>query len=154
MTYDKHMTWYNVELKNTSFKNMGDRSYRVFIKNCVYSQFIATHPLHVGDRLVRVYSHSYWLAISWTTNNSPLLARERLQSFENSWQKTQYLMNTLYNTVHLYSPVNSEVLWRKNDRYRVFRIYIVRSLYLQRFFSNLLCSSEGGTKLVVCLSSY
>ena len=32
-----------------------------------------------------------------TTNSSRVLARERRQTFENSWEKTQYLMNTLYN---------------------------------------------------------
>ena len=45
---------------------------------------------------MRVYSHSYWLVIFWTTNSSRVLAREGWQTFENSWKKTQYLMNTLY----------------------------------------------------------
>ena len=45
---------------------------------------------------IRVYSHSYWLEIFCTTNSSRVLARERWQIFENSWKKTQYLMNTLY----------------------------------------------------------
>ena len=44
----------------------------------------------------QVYSHSYWLEIFCTTNSSRVLARERRQTFENSWKKTQYLMNTLY----------------------------------------------------------
>ena len=69
---------------------------------CFFSQFIASHALHVGDRLV--YGHYYWLAIFWTTNNSPVLARERLQSFENSWKKTTiFKMNTMYNPV-LFCP--------------------------------------------------
>ena len=45
---------------------------------------------------MRVYSHSYWLAILSTTYSSRVLARERWQTLENSWKKTQYLMNTLY----------------------------------------------------------
>ena len=39
---------------------------------------------------------SYWLVIFRTTNSSRVLARERWQTFVNSWKKTQYLMNTLY----------------------------------------------------------
>ena len=31
-----------------------------------------------------------------TTNSSRVLARERMQTFENSWKKTQYLINSLY----------------------------------------------------------
>ena len=62
--------------------------YRVFIRNCVFSQFTATHPLHVGEQFIWVYSHSYWLAIFCTTNSSPVLARERSQNIENSWKKT------------------------------------------------------------------
>ena len=45
---------------------------------------------------MQVYSHSYWLVFFCTTNSSRVLARERWQTFENSWKKTQYLMNTLY----------------------------------------------------------
>ena len=45
---------------------------------------------------IRVYSHSCWLETFCTTNSSRVLARERWQIFENSWKKTQYLMNTLY----------------------------------------------------------
>ena len=74
--------------------------YRVFIKNCVFSQFTAIHPLHVREQLIWnkiwMYSHSYWLAIFCTTNSSPVQAEERSQNIENSWKK-QYLMNTLYN---------------------------------------------------------
>ena len=35
---------------------------------------------------IRVYSHSYWLVIFCTANSSRVLARERWQSFENSWK--------------------------------------------------------------------
>ena len=70
--------------------------YRVFIKNCVFSQFTATHPLLEGEQLIwseiLVYSHSYWLAIFFPTNSSPVLARERSQNIENSWKK-----NTTFN---------------------------------------------------------
>ena len=38
----------------------------------------------------------YWLVIFCTTNSSRVLARERWQTFENSWEKTLYLKNTLY----------------------------------------------------------
>ena len=76
-------------------------TYRVFIKYCVFSQFTATPPsrLHRFKALnaMQVYSHSYWLVIFCTTNSSRVLARERWQTYENSWKKTQYLMNTLYH---------------------------------------------------------
>merc|ERR1712105_56655 len=78
------------------------RRYRVFRKNCVISHFTATPPsstsLYEAFKILnamRVYSHSYWLVIFCTTNNSRVLARERWLSFENSREKTQYLMNTL-----------------------------------------------------------
>ena len=49
--------------------------YRVFVKNCVFSQFTATHPQHRGGHLISseiwVYSHSYWMAIFCTANSSP-----------------------------------------------------------------------------------
>ena len=35
------------------------------------------------------------LVIFCTDNSSRVLTRERWQTFENSWKKTQYLMNTL-----------------------------------------------------------
>ena len=49
-----------------------------------------------------VYSHSYWLVIFCTTHSSRVLARERWQTFQNFWKKTQYLINTLYPGSHLY----------------------------------------------------
>ena len=52
---------------------------------------------------MKVYSHSYWLVIFCTTNSSRVLVRERWQTFENSWKKTQYLMNTLYD-ISLFMP--------------------------------------------------
>ena len=52
---------------------------------------------------MRVCSHSYWLVIFCTTNCSPVLARKRWQTFENSRKKTQYLMNTLYINKHYFS---------------------------------------------------
>ena len=36
-----------------------------------------------------------------TTNGSPVLAKEKSQNVENSWEKTQYLMNTLYKRIFL-----------------------------------------------------
>ena len=45
---------------------------------------------------MQVYSHSYWLVIFCTTNRSRVLARDSWQTFENSWKKSQFLMNTLY----------------------------------------------------------
>ena len=65
--------------------------YRVFRKNCVFSQFTATppSPTFLWETLkalnaMRVYSHSYWLVIFCTTNSSRVLERERWQTFENS----------------------------------------------------------------------
>ena len=68
----------------------------MLIKNCVFSQFIATHPLHEGDQLVRVYTVT---PIGWPFSERPITApaRERLQSLENSWKK-----NTIFNE-HLVS---------------------------------------------------
>ena len=40
--------------------------------------------------------HSYWLVIFCTTNRSRVLAKARWQTFENSWEKKEYSMNTLY----------------------------------------------------------
>ena len=45
---------------------------------------------------MRVYIHSYWQVIFCTTNSSRGLAKEMWKTFENSWKKTQYLLNTLY----------------------------------------------------------
>ena len=39
--------------------------------------------------------HSYWLVIFCTPNSSRVLARERWQTFENSWKKTQYLIYSI-----------------------------------------------------------
>ena len=64
--------------------------YRVFRKNCVFTQFTATldSPTSLWESFkalnaIRRYSHSFF----WTTNNNPVLARERWQTFENSWKK-------------------------------------------------------------------
>ena len=69
-------------------------SYRVFRKNCVFSQFTANpySPTSLKEtckalNAMRVYNHSFWLVIVCTTNSSRVLARERWQSFENSWKK-------------------------------------------------------------------
>ena len=37
---------------NGGTSGMEGQSYRVFIKNCVFSQFTATHPLHVGEQFI------------------------------------------------------------------------------------------------------
>ena len=89
--------------------------YRVFRKNCVCSQFTATPPSPASlcckrfsklSNAMRVYSHSYWLVIFCTTNSSRVLARERWQTFENSWKKTQYILNTLY-VINVYAETYS-----------------------------------------------
>ena len=60
---------------------------------------------------LNVHSHNYWLTIFCTTNSSsPGLARKRSQNIENSWEKTQYWINTLYLT----SCVPSAALMWKN----------------------------------------
>ena len=59
-------------------------------------------------------AHSHWLVIYCTTNSSRVLARERWQTFENSLEKTQYLMNTLYQLI--------------NHKYEVKIQYVVKSL--------------------------
>ena len=50
--------------------------YRVFRKNCAFSQFAATPPFKVLTAM-RVYSHSYWLVIFCSTNSSRVLVSER-----------------------------------------------------------------------------
>ena len=61
--------------------------------------------LHIAAKksldIMFVYSHSYWLVFFCTTNGSRVLMKERWQTFENSWKKTQYLMNTLYQHIIL-----------------------------------------------------
>ena len=47
--------------------------------------YIVVRVLQSSQRKASVYSHSYWLAIFCTTNSSRVLARERWQTFENSW---------------------------------------------------------------------
>ena len=61
----------------------------------IVSQFTATPPSPTSLKeafkalnAMRVYSHSYWLVIFCTTNSSRVLARERWQTFENSWKNT------------------------------------------------------------------
>ena len=83
-----------------------NRWYRVFRKNCVFSQFTATPPSPTtlwetfkALKAMRVYSHSYWLVIFCTTTSNRVPERDRWQTFENSWKKNQYLMNTLYKTL-------------------------------------------------------
>ena len=94
-------------VKQKSFRRWYERKYftdRVFRKNCgFFSQFAATPPSPTSLQetfkalnVMGVYSHSYWLVIFCTTNSNRVLARERWQTFENSWKNTKYLMNTLY----------------------------------------------------------
>ena len=75
---------------------MGTEVQDVQEKMCFFSQFTATHPsianiavidLQSSQRNVSVQSHSYWLVIFCATNSSRVLARERWQAFENSWEK-------------------------------------------------------------------
>ena len=55
--------------------------------------YIAVKDLQSSQRNANV--QSLLLAFFCTTNSSRVLARERWQTFENSWKKIQYLMNTL-----------------------------------------------------------
>ena len=57
--------------------------------------YIAVRDLQSSQRNASVQS-LLLAGIFCTTNSSRVLARERWQTFENSWKKTQYLMNTLY----------------------------------------------------------
>ena len=76
--------------------------YMVFRKNCGFFftihcnpslAYIAVRDLQSSQRKMRMYSHSYWLVFFV----QPLAAEcWRGKGFENSWKKTQYLMNTLY----------------------------------------------------------
>ena len=49
--------------------------------------YIAVRDLQGSLNAMRVYSRSYWLVLFCTTNSSQVLARERWQTFENSWKK-------------------------------------------------------------------
>ena len=88
-------------------KKVWSSCYRVFRKKlCFFHNSLQPLPrLHCCKRpsklAMRVYSHSYCLVIFCTTNSSRVLARDRWQTFANSWKKTQYLMNTLYLTIIL-----------------------------------------------------
>ena len=46
-----------------------------------------------------VYSHSYWLIIFCTINRSRVPVRERRQTLEDSWGRTQHFLSTLYLTI-------------------------------------------------------
>ena len=66
--------------------------YRVFRNFFFYNSLQPLPRLHLPKTFkainaMRVYSRSYWLAIFSTTNSSRVLARERWQTFENSWKK-------------------------------------------------------------------
>ena len=85
---------FNVPLEFFNLQTSGwDKTgtYRVFRKNCVFSQFTATPPSPTSLQMTFKAGHFC------TTNSSRVLARQRWQTFENSWKKTPYLMNTLYN---------------------------------------------------------
>ena len=84
-------------------------SYRVFRKNCGFSQFTATPPsptsLAVRDlqssKQRNASVQSLLLADNFcTTNSSRVLARERWQNFENSREK-----NTMFNEHPVYQRV-------------------------------------------------
>ena len=71
-----------------------------------------------------MYSHSYWLVIFSTTNSSRMLAKERSQTFENFWKKTQYLINTLWHyllfqvLLNMYQSISlkdATVLWKNSQ---------------------------------------
>lgn len=49
--------------------------------------YISLHGIFKVLDAVRVYSLSYWLAISWTTISSPVLAKERLQNTREILEK-------------------------------------------------------------------
>ena len=69
--------------------------YRIFIENCLFF----SNSLPVGDQRKRSECTvtPYWLAVFWSTNNSPVLASEgEVAKFLEILGKTQYLMNTLY----------------------------------------------------------
>ena len=66
---------------------------------CRAAEIVPTPPgahLHLVAGKGHFQRDVYWLEIFCTTNSSRVLARERWKTFENSWEKTQYLMNTLY----------------------------------------------------------
>ena len=52
---------------------------------------------------MRVYSHSHWLAIFCTTNNSPVLAREMWKNTENFREKL--FLHTLYKMTFVFQKV-------------------------------------------------
>ena len=65
-----------------------------------FSKFTATTITSLWEtfkalKAMRVYSHSYWLVIFYTTNSGRALARERWQTLENFWKKHVYWMSTL-----------------------------------------------------------
>ena len=58
---------------------------------------------------------NYQLVIFCTTNSSRVLARERWLTYQNSWKKTQYLLNTLYIKLLLFLESNYELVLNKSD---------------------------------------
>ena len=70
------------------------------MQNRVFPKFTATHPLHLEEQLILARDPSVQSLLLvdhfCTANSIPVLAKERSQNIDNSWKKTQYLMNTLY----------------------------------------------------------
>ena len=74
-------------------------TYRVFSKSCVFPNPPQPIPrLQIAVRDFQsaeiVQSHSYWLAIFYTTNNSPEFAREKSQNTKKFLEKTQFFETT------------------------------------------------------------
>ena len=73
---------------------------------------------------MRVYSHSYWQVIFCTTNSSRVLARERWQTFEQSWKK---------NTIFIYLLIKHRYInrdYRHNFSMRMHMNLSFKSWYI------------------------
>ena len=116
--------------KSRSLSSHSERfvMYRVFRRNCVFSQFTATPPSPSSLwetfkvlNAMRVYSHSYWLVIFCTTN----CRRGRGGKLSRIPGKKQYLINTLYLYVTLIIRVKKiEKAFVRNNHY-LFHLFSV-----------------------------
>ena len=81
--------------------HISDSLYRVFIKNCVFPHFIATHPLHVGEQLIwsEIWVYTVTL-IGWPLSVQPITqpsaGEGEVAEYWIFLDKTQYLINTRY----------------------------------------------------------
>ena len=76
----------------------------MFIKRCVFSQFTATHPLHVEEQFILARdpkAQTLILVDQFCTANTSCAGEGEVANYRQFLEKTQCLMNTLYKPLIL-----------------------------------------------------